>query len=195
MACRGCVSPVGCLCSVIGGTGITVNGTGSGSDPYTITATGAATGATGATGPTGPAGSGGGLGVTGATGPTGPTGVGGPTGSTGSTGPTGYGVNTQNFNTQSGTSYTLQLVDQGVLVTLANASPITLTIPPNSSVAFPTATVLDLAQYGAGTVTVTPGVGVTINSRGGLTALNGQYSRVRLHKLGTNTWLLSGDLA
>jgi len=41
------------------------------------------------------------------------------------------------INTQTGTTYTTVLDDNGKLVTLSNASAITLTIPPNSSVAYP----------------------------------------------------------
>ena len=39
------------------------------------------------------------------------------------------------INAQTGTSYTTVLSDDGKLITLDNAASITLTIPPNSSVA------------------------------------------------------------
>ena len=51
---------------------------------------------------------------------------------------------------QTGTTYTPVLADSAKLITLTNASAITLTIPPNSSVAYPTGTQLLIYQGGAG---------------------------------------------
>jgi hypothetical protein len=45
-----------------------------------------------------------------------------------------------------------------------NASPIALTIPPNSSVAYGIGTQINIMQLGAGQVTITAGAGVTLNS-------------------------------
>jgi hypothetical protein len=99
----------------------------------------------------------------------------------------------QALNAQTGTSYTLVLTDHTKLVTLSNASAITLTVPPNSSVAFAVGSVIDLAQIGAGRVTVAQGSGVTINATPGL-KLRAQYSGATLRKRATDTWLLFGDL-
>jgi hypothetical protein len=74
------------------------------------------------------------------------------------------------------------------------ASANTLTIPPNSSVAFPTSTVINFVQYGAGQTTVTAGVGVTIRNRNGLKTA-GQYAMGTLYKRGTDEWVLGGDTA
>ncbi|WP_396659512.1 hypothetical protein [Microbacterium sp.] len=98
------------------------------------------------------------------------------------------------INAQTGTTYTLVLSDQGKFITLTNASPITLTVPPNSSVAFPVGAQVDLAAMGDGMVTVTPGSGVTVNGTPSLVT-RAQYSAVTLIKLATNTWLAVGDLA
>lgn len=92
------------------------------------------------------------------------------------------------------TSYTLALSDQGGLVTVATASASTLTIPPNSTVAFATGTVVIVAALGDGQVTLTPGSGVTINSTPGL-KLRTKFSAATLVKTGTNTWLAIGDLS
>lgn len=96
------------------------------------------------------------------------------------------------INAQTGTSYTLALSDAGKLVTLSNASPISLEIPLNSSVAFPTGTQVNMAQIGAGRVTVAGAAGVTVNSALGLKTRT-QYSVLTCVKTGTNTWLLTGD--
>jgi len=97
-------------------------------------------------------------------------------------------------NAQTGTTYTLALSDAGKLVTLSNASAITLTIPTNASVAFPVNTRIDLLQYGAGQVTV-GGAGVTIRSSGSKLKLTGQYSGATLWKKGTDEWALIGDIS
>ena len=98
------------------------------------------------------------------------------------------------INAQTGTTYTLALSDLGKMVTLSNASAITLTVPPNSSEAFPVGAGIDLAQIGAGQVTVAQGSGVTVNATPGL-KFRAQYAGATLRKTGTDTWLLFGDLA
>ncbi len=99
------------------------------------------------------------------------------------------------INAQTGTSYTLAAGDSGNLVTLNNASAITLTVPPNSSVNFPTGAEIDIAQLGAGQVGISPGSGVTINSYNTKTHLAGQYAGGTLKQTATNTWILIGNLA
>lgn len=96
-------------------------------------------------------------------------------------------------NAQTGTTYTLVLTDAGKLITLANASAITVTVPTNASVAFPIGTTIDLAQILAGKVTV-GGAGVTINATPSL-GFRAQWSSATLIKYLTDTWLLVGDLA
>ena len=106
-----------------------------------------------------------------------------------------YGVGNQAIeNAQTGTTYTLALSDAGKMVTLTNASPITLTIPTNASAAFPINTRIDLLQYGAGQVTI-GGAGVTIYSSGSKLKITGQYSGASLWKKATDTWVLIGDLS
>jgi len=99
------------------------------------------------------------------------------------------------INTQTGTSYTLALTDVAKIVTLSNAASITLTVPPESSVAWPAGTTIVLAQLGAGTVTVTAGAGVTLTSANSAVELGGQYGVATLLKTGTDTWLLFGSIA
>lgn len=95
---------------------------------------------------------------------------------------------------QSGTAYTLVLADAGTLVEFTNAAGNTLTIPPNSSVAFPTGTFISLRQYGTGQVTVTPGAAVTLRSRGAAYKTGGQYAEATLTKRGSDEWVLTGDV-
>ena len=96
-------------------------------------------------------------------------------------------------------SYTFVLADgNNTLVTLANASANTATIPPNSSVAYPVGTVLNFAQTGAGQTTITQGSGVTITSNGATATApktRGQYSAATAIQTSANNWLVIGDIA
>lgn len=98
------------------------------------------------------------------------------------------------INAQTGTTYTLVAGDAAELVSLSNASAITLTVPTNASVAFPTGTQIILYQAGAGQVTV-GGAGVTIRSQGNKLKLTGQYALASLIKIGTNEWILAGNVS
>lgn len=91
-------------------------------------------------------------------------------------------------------NYTLVNGDDGKCVEMNNASSRTITVPPNSSVAFPVNTVLEVCRMGAGSVTLVAGSGVTINSPGAILTLRAQYSTGVLRKRATNEWVLSGDL-
>lgn len=98
------------------------------------------------------------------------------------------------LNAQTGTTYTLVLADAHKLVTLNNGSAITLTVPPNSSVAFEIGDQVNLLQLGAGQVTVAAGSGVTLRSEGTKVKLTGQYALATLVKIGTDEWVLVGNL-
>ena len=99
------------------------------------------------------------------------------------------------INAQTGTTYTTVLADDGKLVTCDNAASIALTIPPNSSVAYGIGTQINIAQLGAGQVTITAGAGVTLNSSGAKLKTKDQYSVATCVKTDTNTWFVVGDLS
>lgn len=90
-------------------------------------------------------------------------------------------------------SYTLVLADGGTSIDMNLASALNLTVPPNSSVAFPLGTMIEIAQYGAGQVTIVAGAGVTLRTPSSLTT-RAQYSTVSLRKRATDEWIVSGDL-
>lgn len=99
------------------------------------------------------------------------------------------------INTQSAVSaYTLILSDARKVIEMLNASANTITIPPNSAVAFPIGTELKIVQTGAGKTSVAAGAGVTINSPGGLLGCRVQWSTITLRKRGTDLWVLSDDV-
>jgi hypothetical protein len=92
-------------------------------------------------------------------------------------------------------SYTLVAADKAKMVEMNVASANTLTVPLNSSVAFPVGTQITVLQTGAGQTTITPAtVGVTINGTPGL-KLRTQWSSATLIKRATDTWVLIGDLS
>ena len=98
-------------------------------------------------------------------------------------------------NNQTGTSYTLVLGDTGKTVWMNNASANTLTIPANSSVAFPVNTVITVFMEGAGTTTIQGATGVTINGvSAGSVAISNQYKPCQLIKRTTDTWIVFGGL-
>ena len=91
-------------------------------------------------------------------------------------------------------SYTLVLTDSSDLVEISNASANNLTVPLNSSVAFPVGAQINILQTGAGQTTVVATGGVTINATPGL-KLRTQWSAATLIKRATDTWVLVGDLS
>ena len=98
------------------------------------------------------------------------------------------------INQQTGTTYTTVLTDRDSLVECSNASAITVTIPPNSSVAYPVGTSIDILQTSTGQVTIAAGAGVTVNATPGL-KLRAQWSSATLFKRATDTWVVMGDLS
>jgi C4-dicarboxylate-specific signal transduction histidine kinase len=99
------------------------------------------------------------------------------------------------INAQTGTTYTTVLTDDGKLITCSNASAISVTIPPNSSVAYGIGTQLNFAQLSTGQVTLVAGAGVTLNSSGTKLKLKDQYSVATCVKTDTNTWFVVGNLS
>lgn len=99
------------------------------------------------------------------------------------------------INAQTGTTYTFVISDFGKMVTFASATATTLTVPSNAGIAFQTNTEIDIAQLGAGQVTVTTASGVNLYSYNALKKLTGQYAGGTLKMIAADTWLLVGNLA
>ena len=99
------------------------------------------------------------------------------------------------INAQTGTAFTPVLTpasDAGRLITLSNVNPISVTIATDATTDFPIGTQLLLMQLGAGQVTVSGAVGVTVISRSG-TKTAGQYALISLIKVAANQWVVGGD--
>lgn len=91
-------------------------------------------------------------------------------------------------------SYTVALSDAGKTLTIDSASDLDVTIPPNSSTAFPVGSRLDVVRVGTGAVTFVPDTGVTVNSKNSNKKIAARYSAASIIKTDTNTWVLIGDL-
>lgn len=100
-------------------------------------------------------------------------------------------VTTVPENAQTGTTYTLASSDKGKMVTLSNASAITLTVPAS---VFSINDRVDLIQYGAGQVTVSAGAGLTLRSAGSRVKFTGQYSAATIWFKSATEAVLIGDL-
>ena len=99
------------------------------------------------------------------------------------------------FDAETGTTYTLVAANLNQLVTLNNASAITLTVPPS---VFSAGDVINIAQIGVGQVTLSQGVGVTINSTGATATapkLRARYSAASIVCTASDTFLVVGDIA
>jgi hypothetical protein len=92
------------------------------------------------------------------------------------------------INEQNGTTYTLLSSDAGKVITLNNASAITLTVPTGLGANFN----CTLVQLGAGQVTIS-GSGTTVSNRSGYTKIAGQYGVATLLSYADTTWILAGD--
>lgn len=96
-------------------------------------------------------------------------------------------------STQTG-NFTLSLGMKGQAVPVSSGSAVVATVPPNTSVAFPVGSWVEIDRMGTGSVTVAAGSGVTIRNAAAVLTLRAQYSTAMLRKIGTDEWLVVGDL-
>ena len=102
-------------------------------------------------------------------------------------------TNYNSYNTQT-SSYTLVLADASKIVEMNVGSANTVTVPLNSSVAFPIGTEITVIQYGSGVTTIVAASGVTFRSKDFGTRIGDQYTGATLVKRGTNEWYLIGNI-
>lgn len=92
-------------------------------------------------------------------------------------------------------SKSFALTDGGTKQLCSNASAITLTVQPQSSIAWEDNTEIDLVSIDAGTVTIGAGAGVTVNRAGtGALQLRRTGAAATLIRTAVNVWWLLGDL-
>ena len=99
------------------------------------------------------------------------------------------------FNAQTGTTYSLVLTDQDKLVTLSNASAITVTVPNGI---FSAGQQINVQQIGAGQVSIVSD-GTTVLTSTGATStapnLRAQYSAATIICTSSNNFTVIGDLS
>jgi hypothetical protein len=98
------------------------------------------------------------------------------------------------INTQTILTYTMSSSDANNIVLMDNVSPQTVVIDLNSNVSFSSGTKIDIIQIGTGTVSVSGVGGVTLNSKNSWTSLADQYVAATLLNIGTDDWILIGNL-
>ena len=98
------------------------------------------------------------------------------------------------FSSTKTASHTLVLGDLAQVINMNVGTANNLTVPLNSSVAFPIGTQIVVYQSGAGQTTLNPTSGVTIRSQGSKLKLFAQYAVAGLLKIGTDEWVAFGNL-
>ena len=123
----------------------------------------------------------------------GPTGATGPTGNTGPAGADGSWATTQLTRSVTGSTDTPTSADNGKLITIDTTSS-TVTIFINSSLGLSAGQRIDFAWLGAATAANFSPSSTTINATPGL-KLRARYSAATLLCVGSNSYLLVGDLS
>lgn len=98
------------------------------------------------------------------------------------------------------TSDTFVLADaDNKLITYSNTGTTTVTVPPNSSVAMTTGSVVNIIKIGSGgTISIIQGSGVTIASNGATSTspvITGNFKAASCIKVDTNSWYIVGGIA
>lgn len=96
----------------------------------------------------------------------------------------GFGAN---INTQAGTTYTIVATDNGKVIQSTGASAMTITIPAG----LPTGFNCTVVQMGAGQITFAG----TFFNRTGFTKSASQYSVISILNLGSNNYLVTGEMS
>ena len=100
---------------------------------------------------------------------------------------------TATSNIQSGSTYTIAVSDNDLIIEVTNATSVTVTFPNNLPAGFSCA----IMQSNTATVTIVAASGATLNNARSHTKLFGQWAMATLYvraNTGTNAvWLLSGD--
>jgi hypothetical protein len=85
------------------------------------------------------------------------------------------------------------LGDVGKVISVNNSASGTITIPLNSSVAFPVGTLINVYARTDQPVFVTPATGVTLRPKSNIRLFE-QYTEISLRKRDTNEWVASGNI-
>lgn len=95
--------------------------------------------------------------------------------------------------TESTTARTLALTDNGAYIRFTNASASTVTIPPQSSVAWGATAEIHIRRAAAANLTLTPGSGVTLNAPSGGSLVMTNAMSVTLKRVAADVWDVIGQ--
>lgn len=97
--------------------------------------------------------------------------------------------------TVAGTAHTLERSDANKELRFTNAGDATITIPPESAVAWPAAARIAFLQLGAGQLQFVAGAGVTLHTPTGFVPrVRDQYLPAILAKIAADEWVVYGAL-
>jgi len=99
-----------------------------------------------------------------------------------------------NVITDSGTTRTPALTDASAYILCTHGSGMTVTLPQDSAVAFPTGSQIVFERNGAGTLTFAAGTGATVNSKGSTLTCADRYMTIAAVKIAANTWTIFGNI-
>jgi hypothetical protein len=99
-----------------------------------------------------------------------------------------------NVITDSTTTRTPALTDASAYILTTHGTGITVTLPQDSAVAFPTGSQIVFERNGAGTMTFAAGTGATVNSKGGTLTCADRYTTVAAVKIAADTWTIFGNI-
>ena len=99
-----------------------------------------------------------------------------------------------NVITDSGTTRTPALTDASAYILCTHGTGMTVTLPHDSAVAFPTGSHIIFERNGAGTLTFAAGTGATVNSKGGTLTCADRYTTIACVKIAANTWTIFGNI-
>ena len=90
------------------------------------------------------------------------------------------------------TAYELDELDENALIVFTADTAVTISIPLNATVPLPIGMTTHLHQNGAGTLTISPAVGVTANAGVSLSS-RAQYAALSIMKIAEDEWAVVGD--
>ena len=99
-----------------------------------------------------------------------------------------------NVITDSGTTRAPGLTDASAYILCTHGSGMTVTLPQDSVVAFPTGSNIIFERNGAGTLTFAAGTGATVNSKGGDLTCADRYTTIAAVKIAADTWTIFGNI-
>lgn len=99
-----------------------------------------------------------------------------------------------NVITDTGTTRTPALTDASAYILCTHGSGMTVTLPQDSAVAFPTGSQIVFERNGAGTLTFAAGTGATVNSKDSTLTCATRYTTIAAVKIAANTWTIFGNI-